>query len=207
MKGKLKILIADDHAIVREGLASILGFQKDFQVVGEAANGIDAVNKAAQLAPDIVLMDLMMPQMDGAAATAEIIRIRPETRILLLTSYATSSELAIALQNGIVGAITKNAPKEELFAAIRRIAHGETSISPEINQTLDESQDAPTLTKRQREMLEAISRGLSNGDIAQLHGISIPAVKFHLLALFRKLEVANRTEAVALALRKRLLKQ
>ena len=206
MPAKLKILIVDDHAIVRDGLAAILKFQKDMTVVGEADDGQSAIQKAQDLHPDVILMDLMMPSMNGADATAAIKQTLPETQILLLTSYGTSSELSRAFKNGATGAITKSLPKEELLAAIRNVAAGMRIASPEIEQTLNEESETPTLTPRQLEILRSLARGLTNDDIAHEFGLSKAGVKFHLLTIFRKLNVANRTEAVAIAMRKHLLK-
>lgn len=204
MSSKLKILIVDDHAIVRDGLAAILKFQKDMTVVGEADDGESALQKAQTLRPDIILMDLMMPNMNGADAIAAIKQVLPETQILLLTSYGTSSELSRAFRNGATGAITKLLPKEELLAAIRNVAAGMRIASPEIEQTLNEESETPTLTPRQLEILRSLARGLTNDDIAHEFGLSKAGVKFHLRTIFRKLNVANRTEAVGLASRKHL---
>ena len=204
MPAKLKILIVDDHAIVRDGLAAILRFQKDMTVVGEADDGQSAIQKAQELHPDVILMDLMMPNMNGADATAAIKQTLPETQILLLTSYGTSSELSRAFRNGATGAITKSLPKEELLAAIRNVANGTRVASSEIEQTLKEEADMPSLTPRQLEILHSLTRGLTNDDIAREFGLSKAGVKFHLLTIFRKLNVANRTEAVGLASRKHL---
>ena len=204
MPAKLKILIVDDHAIVRDGLAAILKFQKDMTVVGEADDGQAAIQKAQELRPDVILMDLMMPNMNGADATAAIKQALPETHILLLTSYGTSSELSRAFRNGATGAITKSLPKEELLAAIRNVANGTRVASSEIEQTLKEEADMPSLSPRQLEILHSLTRGLTNDDIAREFGLSKAGVKFHLLTIFRKLNVANRTEAVGLASRKHL---
>ena len=204
MPAKLKILIVDDHAIVRDGLAAILKFQKDMTVVGEADDGQSAIQKAQELYPDVILMDLMMPNMNGADATAAIKQALPETHILLLTSYGTSSELSRAFRNGATGAITKSLPKEELLSAIRNVAGGMRVASPEIEQTLKEEADMPSLTPRQLEILQSLTRGLTNDDIAREFGLSKAGVKFHLLTIFRKLNVSNRTEAVGLASRKHL---
>lgn len=204
MPAKLKILIVDDHAIVRDGLAAILKFQKDMTVVGEADDGKSAIQKAQTLRPDVILMDLMMPNINGADATAAIKQVLPETQILLLTSYGTSAELSRAFRNGATGAITKSLPKEELLAAIRNVADGQRVASPEIEQTLKEESEVPTLTPRQLEILHSLARGLTNDDIAHEFGLSKAGVKFHLLTIFRKLNVANRTEAVGFASRKHL---
>ena len=206
MPAKLKILIVDDHAIVRDGLAAILRFQKDMTVVGEADDGQSAIQKAQELHPDVILMDLMMPNMNGADATAAIKQTLPETQILLLTSYGTSAELSRAFRNGATGAITKSLPKEELLSAIRNVAAGMRVASPEIEQTLKEEADMPSLTPRQLEILQSLTRGLTNDDIAREFGLSKAGVKFHLLTIFRKLNVANRTEAVAYALERHLTK-
>ena len=204
MSPKLKILIVDDHAIVRDGLSAILKFPKDISVIGEADDGESAIRQVTELKPDVVILDLMMPNMGGADATAAILQARPETKILILTSYGTSAELSRAFVNGATGAITKTLPKEELLAAIRNVAAGIRVISPEIEQTLKEDPVAPTLTPRQMEILQSLARGLSNEDIAREFGLSKAGIKFHLLSIFRKLGVANRTEAVGYASRKHL---
>ena len=206
MPSKLKILIVDDHAIVRDGLAAILKFQKDMTVVGEADDGQSAIQKAQEIRPDIILMDLMMPSINGADATAAIKQILPNTQILLLTSYGTSADLSRAFRNGATGAVTKSLPKEELLSAIRNVATGTRVVAPEIEQTLNEEASAPSLTPRQLEILRSLARGLTNDDIAREFGLSKAGVKFHLLTIFRKLNVSNRTEAVGLAVRKHLFK-
>ena len=204
MPNKLKILIVDDHAIVRDGLAAILKFQKDMTVVGEADDGPSAIQKAQELRPDVILMDLMMPNMNGAEATTAIKQILPRTQILILTSYGTSSDLSRAFKNGATGAITKSLPKEELLSAIRNVAAGQRVASPEIEQTLKEESEMPELTPRQLEILRSLTRGLTNDDMAREFGLTTAGIKFHLLTIFRKLNVANRTEAVGLASRKHL---
>ena len=203
-QNRIKILIVDDHAIVRDGLAAILKFQKDFVVVGDAEDGQTAVQKARELKPDVVVLDLMMPTMGGVDATAEILRANLAVRILLLTSSGTSAELSRAFKNGVTGAITKNLPKEELLAAIRNVAAGRRVVSREIEQTLKEEESMPDLSPRQMEILQSLARGLTNDDIAREFGLSKAGVKFHLLTIFRKLNVSNRTEAVGLATRKQL---
>ena len=207
MPSKLRILIVDDHAIVRDGLAAILKFQKDMTVVGEADDGQAAIKKAQELQPDIILMDLMMPNMNGTDATSAIKRILPNVQILILTSYGTSADLSRAFRNGATGAITKSLPKEELLSAIRNVASGTRVVSPEIEQTLKEEASTPSLTPQQFKILHSLTRGLSNNDIAREFGLSKAGVKFHLLTIFRKLNVANRTEAVGLASRKHMFQE
>lgn len=206
MARKIKLLVVDDHAIVREGLVSILNFQSDFNVIGEAENGREAIQMARELEPDVIIMDLMLPDIDGAETTARIRGVLPRTKILILTSFGNSANLSFALANGAAGAITKNRPKEELFSAIRAIVNGELVVCREIQQTLREDKELPALSPRQRQILHSLARGLTNGDIARQLGISTAVIKFHILAIFRKLNVSSRSEAVALALRKQLLK-
>ncbi len=203
---KIRILLADDHAIVREGLSLLLGFQRDFAVVGEAVDGRDAVRKAAELTPDVVLLDLMMPELDGADATREILKASPETRILLLTTFGESADLNRAFENGAKGAITKDLPKERIFDAIRKTADGECVLSPEIEQSLQEEGGLNAVSDRQRDILDGLARGLTNRDIACQLRLSEAGVKFHLLKIFRLLGAANRSEAAAIALRRHLLK-
>lgn len=203
---QITILIADDHAIVREGLAVILGLHPDFTVIGEAEDGKVAVEMARIRQPDVVLMDLMMPVVDGAEATEQIKAACPQTKILILTSYGDSFSLNRALENGANGALSKTLPKEQLFSAIHDVTQGNRIISADIQQTLREREALPDLTQRQLDILQSLSRGLTNRDIAQQFGLSMAGIKFHLLAIFRKLNVANRSEAVSLALRKHLVK-
>ena len=206
MPQKLKILIADDHAIVRDGLVALLGLQRDFEVVGAAVDGRETVAKAAETKPDLILMDLMMPELDGAAATAEIRKACPSARVLILTSYGEAASLSQAFAFGATGAITKNLPKEQLFDAIRRVASGIRVISPEIEQTLEEDEPGPDLSERQLAILDGLARGLTNKEIARQLGISTGCIKFHILAIFRKLGAANRSEAASIAIRKHLIR-
>ena len=150
-------------------------------------------------------MDLMMPKLDGCAATQKITSENPDIRILLLTSYTESSKILHAIKGGASGAIGKNAPREELLSAIRSVAGGKTVFSDEIKQLMEETKDIPVLSPRQKEVLEALSRGLTNDDIARQYNLSRAAIKFHLLELYRKLGVANRTEAVSIAMKRHLL--
>lgn len=203
---KIRILIADDHAIVRYGLASLAATQQDMEIVGEAKNGQEAVRLAAQTKPDVILMDLMMPKLDGAEASLRILKQNPTVRILILTSFGAADGIARALDAGAAGALMKTAEDAALLPAIRDVARGKTVISSEIRKQLDANPPAPELTKRQMEILVSLQRGLSNIDIARQLGIRKDSVEEHIRAIFSKLGAANRTEAVAIAMHKHLLK-
>ena len=200
-----RILIADDHAIVRMGLASLLGTQDGFEVVGDAEDGEAAVKKSLALKPDVIIMDLMMPKKDGAAATAEIHAALPEAKILILTTFGTSDGIANALNAGATGAIMKNAPNTQLVAAIRTLAKGGTAISEEVERLMEEDPPAKALTPRQKEILANMMRGLTNQEIATALGIREDRVKDHINAILTKLDATNRTEVVAIAFRKHLV--
>ena len=204
MSKPIRILIADDHAMVRDGLATIIGFEKDFEVVGEAVDGTSAVKKAKSLSPDLVLMDLMMPGMGGTEATAEILKARPETKVLVLTSFGSAAELTDVFGNGAAGAITKTMSGEALVKAIRDVMSGKRVVAPEIETALKDSA-LIGLSPRQKQMVDSLTRGLTNKDISRQFGISLATVKLHLSEVFRKLDVANRSEAVSVALKRRLL--
>lgn len=205
MKNKTRVLIADDHAMVRMGLASLLDTEPDIEVVGEAENGEAAVCKALSLKPDVIVMDLMMPGKGGTAATIEIMKTLPETKVLLLTSFGTADGVAHALEAGASGAMMKNADISELVAAIRTIASGGCAVSSEIKHFMEVDPPISRLTRRQSEILSAVVRGLTNDDIAKLFSIRCSSVKDHLTAIFAKLGASNRSEAISIALRKHLL--
>ena len=202
---KLKILIADDHSIVRMGLKALIDYQKDMTVVGEARNGEEAVRLVRELRPDVVIMDLMMPKLDGASATRTILADASETKIIVLTSYTTSDDLVRAVSYGARGALVKDGPAEEILKSIRTVAAGGTAFAPELEGVLHE-EPLPALSERQVQILESVVRGLSNKEIASQFGISPVAAKRQLTAIFEKLGAATRAEAVGIALRKQLLK-
>ncbi len=206
MNREIRILIADDHAIVRTGLAALLNTEPGLRVVGEAKNGAEAIREALRYAPDIVIMDLMMPQKDGAEATAAIRQKLPQTRVLILTTYGSSDDIAHALKSGAAGVIMKTAPNEKLIAALRKIAAGEAYIAPEVKRQMILDPPTPQLSPRQAEVLQSLQRGLTNRDIALQLSISVDRVEQIVKTLLTKLDAANRTEAVAIALRKHLLK-
>ena len=202
---KTRILIVDDHALIRRGLADLLRYEKDLAVVGEASDGEAAVTAATELKPDVVVMDLMMPVMDGVEATRRIKEALPDTKILILTTFGTSVDVARAIAAGASGAIMKDASMEDQLHAIRTVASGGKVLSPEIEKTVQE-EPLPEFTKRQLVILESAARGLTNKDIANMLDISPDAVKQHLAAICSKLGAANRSEATAIALRRHLLK-
>lgn len=200
------ILLVDDHDVVRRGLAAIIGITKGLVVCGEAENGEEATRLAMRLKPDVVVMDLMMPGMSGAEATAAVLKASPESKVLILTTFGTAAEIADAIAAGATGAITKNLSSAELTAALRDTAAGVRRLSPEIEESLSAADSGPNLTPRQREVLDSITRGLSNDEIAALLGISKARVKQHLNEVYEKLGAANRAEAVAIAMHRHLLK-
>lgn len=206
MSTRIKILIADDHAVVRAGLKAILGFEQDFTVIGEATNGLDAVKKAEELRPDVIIMDLVMPKLNGADATAKIVSAHPEARVIILTTYSLTEDINRALTAGASGALMKTATNEHLISAIRKVFGGGKAISPEIAKSIKATPPIVDLTPRQLEILHSVTRGLTNEDIAKQFGITSSGVKQHLSTIFSKLGAASRSEAVAIAFRKHLLK-
>lgn len=203
---KTRILIVDDHAVVRAGLSTILGYEDDFTVIGEATDGAEAVRMAAKLRPDIAIMDFAMPKLDGAEATRKVRSESPETRVILLTTYSSPDDISRALKAGATGVLFKTAANGTLTDMIRRVTAGETVVPREIRLMLEGQQSAPVFTERQLAVLQSVSRGLTNDDIALQFGISRSAVKQHLSAIFTKLGAASRPEAVAIALRRQILK-
>ena len=203
---KASVMIVDDHAVVRMGLSAIINLEKDFTVCGEAENGEEAVKIASELAPDVVIMDLVMPGMDGVETTIAILEASPSSRVLILTTFGSASDISQALTVGATGAVTKNLSNTDLMKAIRDTRDGVRHVSPEIEQSLTEDNGSISLTPRQREVLDSITRGLSNDNIATMLGISKSRVKQHLNELYEKLGASNRAEAVSIALRKHLLK-
>ena len=205
MKPKIRILIADDHAVVRAGLATLLGTEGDIEVVAEAKNGKEAVAMAIEARPDVVIMDLRMPEMDGTEATAKIRRRQPGTKILVLTSFGEADGVAHALESGASGAMTKTAEDAELVSVVRRVAAGEEFVSPEIKRLLHDDPPVPKLTPRQREILGYMVKGFTNRDIAAMLSIREDTVEEHVNLLLAKINATNRTEAVSIALRKQLV--
>ena len=205
----IRLIIADDHPIVRTGLQGMLAGQPDLELVGEATTGVEAVALTEELCPDVVLMDLRMPEMDGVAAVARIKVRRPETQILVLTTYDTDADILRAVEAGATGYLLKDVPREELYRAIRAAARGETVLSATVATRLVGQMRAPaeeSLTAREIEVLTLVARGASNKGIARQLHISEATVKTHLIHIFGKLGVADRTAAVTRALRQNILR-
>ena len=202
---KIKVMLADDHLVVRMGLAAIISIERDMEVVGEAADGAESVKLAAELHPDVVIMDIMMPKLDGVAATAEIRKHNPETKILILTTFGTSDELRRALDVGATGALVKDSAQTELVSAIRECAAGRKIISPAVARQLQYEMPKIELSPRQLEMLSYVAKGFNNAEIANMVGIGRDCVKAHLSAAFTRLNASSRSEAVAIAIRLGLL--
>jgi two-component system, NarL family, response regulator LiaR len=206
---RIRIVIADDHAVVREGLEAILSAQPDMTLVGIATNGVEVIALAENLKPDVILMDLVMPQLDGLAAIRAIIAARPDARILVLTSFADDERVFPAIKAGAMGYLLKDTPREGLLQAIREVAQGQVSLHPtiarrmlrEINQPSDRPAPPETLTERELETLRLIARGLSNQEMATVMGIHENTVAKYVSAVLAKLQVANRTQAALYALR------
>ncbi len=205
----IRILIADDHPVVRSGLKAILASQLDFELVADAGNGSAAVTLSAALRPDVILMDLQMPVMDGLSAIKQIRAKQPDVNILVLTTYDTDSDIMPALESGATGYLLKDTPPEELFRAIRSASQGEKVLAPAITARLMDrlsSRAEKSLSGREIEVLELASRGNSNKDIAiQLH-ITEATVKSHFVHIFGKLGVDDRTAAVTVALEKKIIR-
>ena len=206
MSKKIRIVIADDHAVVREGLKAILSFEGDFSIVGEAANGVDAVRCARELSPDVIVMDLMMPQLNGADATAQIVKCVPCVRVLILTTYGSANDMSRAIDAGATGALMKTVTNKQLADSIRKVAAGEKVMAQEIVKSINGNQPVADLTARQLEILHSVTRGLTNEDIAKQLGISTNAIKHHLSTIFAKIGAANRAEATNIAMHRHLLK-
>jgi DNA-binding NarL/FixJ family response regulator len=206
---KLSILIVDDHPVVRDGLRGMLESQPDFEVIGEAADGDQAIKKVAELKPDIVLMDLRMPEVDGVTAIREIKGSQPETQILVLTTYDSDADILPAIEAGANGYLLKDSSREELYGAIRATARGDTVLAPTVAARLVGQMRAPAeerLSSRELEVLQLVAEGASNKDIASRLHISQATVKSHLIHIFGKLGVSDRTAAVTVALQRGIMR-
>jgi DNA-binding NarL/FixJ family response regulator len=203
----IRVLVADDHPIVRSGIVALLESADDMAVVGTASTGLEAVELAVELGPDIVLMDLRMPGIDGDEATSRILSQNGDIRVVVLTTYETDASILTAIEAGASGYLLKAAPQEEILAGIRSVARGEVALAPSIAAMLVNrvKQPAVSLSAREKEVLALVSQGLSNPAIAKQLFLSEATVKTHLLHAFEKLEVSDRTRAVTKAMELGLL--
>jgi len=193
-----RIIIADDHLVVRMGMTSVISFEKDMSIVGEAETGLDAVRKARQLKPDVIIMDLMMPEMNGASATAAILRELPQTKIIILTSFTGAPEVRQAVDAGAVAVLDKDSSQDVIISAIRDVVAGK---SPSIQlQEPDPKPPEAMITPRQAEVLKLVAKGFTNKEIAGLLNISPESVKEHIANILIRLDASSRSEAVAIAM-------
>jgi len=213
MSQAIRVLIVDDHTIVRKGIRALLTEIAGIEVVGEAADGWEAVTQAKSLRPDVILMDLAMPRMDGIEATRQIKTSQPESRILVMTSFATDDKVLPAIKAGALGYLLKESAPEDLVQAIQQIHRGESSLHPtiarkvlqEITHPSDRPPTPDPLTKREAEVLLLVAQGLSNRDIARKLNISDPTVRSHVSNIMSKLHLATRIQAALYALREGLV--
>ena len=206
---KIRVLIVDDHAVVRSGLSAFLAVMPDLEMVGDAENGEQAVVRADLLKPDVILMDLMMPVMDGVSAIQAIKTASPGVQILALTSFQEDELVQNAMKAGAIGYLMKNVSARELAAAIRAAKDGKMSLSPEAAQALvhaaRSAAESDDLTEREREVLKLMVEGLNNAEIAERLVVSLSTVKYHVSNIFGKLGVENRVAAVTQAIQKRMV--
>ncbi|MFD4670046.1 response regulator [Lentzea sp. NPDC058450] len=195
----IRVLLVDDHPVVRYGLRTILEAQPDLVVVGECGSGVDGVRLAGSLLPDVVLMDLKMPGLDGAAATAQVVAAT-SCRVVVLTTFDTDGDILRAVEAGATAYLLKDAPSVELVEAVRAAARGETVLASPVATKLVSAVQRPGLSAREAEVLSLVARGLSNGAISAELSVSEATVKSHLLHVFGKLGVSDRTAAVTVAL-------
>ena len=212
MSEQIRVLIADDHAVVREGLRTLIGTEPGIQVVGEAENGAEAVRKARSLQPDVILLDMVMPHKDGLAAINEIMAEDQGAHILVLTSFSHDDKVFPAIKAGALGYLLKNASPQALLNAIRDVHRGEPTMSPDIARKLmremRRSSDLPPteepLTGRELDVLRLLAQGLTNQEIAESLTIGVGTVRTHVSNILSKLHLANRTQAALFALREGL---
>jgi DNA-binding NarL/FixJ family response regulator len=204
----IRLLIADDHPVVRDGLRGMVAAEPDLEVVGEAGNGLEALALVPRVRPDVALVDLRMPELDGVATIRALRQRHPEVRVLVLTTFDTERDVVSAIEAGATGYLLKDAPRAELFRAIRSAARGESVLAPEVATRLVGQLREPSsqpLTQRELQVLELVARGATNREVAARLHVSEATVKTHLVHAFAKLGVGDRTAAVTAALERRLI--
>jgi DNA-binding NarL/FixJ family response regulator len=211
-RSPIRVLLADDHQLVRSGLAALLAGTEDIEVVGTAANGAEAVDLVGQAEPDVVLMDLVMPVMDGVEATRQVLQVRPQTQVVVLTSFSDRDRILAALDAGAIGYLLKDVDPAELVRGVRTAAAGESPLHPKAARSLlasriegrDPVRERPAveLTPREEQVLDLLRQGLANKQIARLLGISQATVKAHLTSVFQRIGVADRVQAAVWAERR-----
>jgi DNA-binding NarL/FixJ family response regulator len=205
---KVRIIVVDDHTVMRAGVVALLASEPTIEIVGEAGNGREGVELVARLAPDVALIDLRMPVLDGVAATTEIVASGGGTRVLILTTYDTDADIEHAVEAGAIGYLLKDTTRDQLVNAIHAATRGETVLAPRVAERLVARMRQPTpvaLTTREADVLNGVADGLSNLDIGKRLFIAEATVKTHLLRVFAKLDVSDRTHAVVVALERGLL--
>ena len=212
MTETIKVLITDDHLVVRKGLSALLATKDDIEVIGEATNGKEAIEQVKELVPDVILMDLVMPEMDGVQAIKQIVADFPDAKILVMTSFATDDMVFPAIKSGALGYLLKDSTPEELVGAIRQVYRGEPSLHPKIarkvlmeisNPTLNTPSEDP-LTERELGVLKSIAKGMNNQEIGLALSISETTVRTHVSRILSKLHLASRTQAALYALKEGL---
>ncbi len=211
MSKKIRVLVTDDHIVVRKGLVAMLETEPDIQIIGEASNGAEALKMARELVPDVVLMDLVMPVLDGIEATRQIKQTVPSVNILVLTSFSTNDKVLPSLNAGAIGYLLKDSTPADLIRAIHQVAQGEGSLNPTVTRQVLAQMQSPAvpteeeLTERETEVIKLMARGYSNAEIARLMVVSNATVHTHVSRILSKLNLSSRTQAALYALKKGLV--